>query len=728
MHARRSVALAASLALSCSADGPRARTVTPIASASASGIVPAAPPACAAGFAVRGGVCKRVAPRLSTDGRAVCAALVDGRVFCWGVGIPDPHGVPGAPAFSPIPVEMPGVHDAIDVSVGFELCAIRDGGGVTCWSGDPLRAEPMGALAGVVRVIAGSTGSWALSADHRARSFVPGDPSKSVVVADPDVHDLVARGGPMCVLHGDHTVDCFSPNARAYEMPDLPRIERFHVEPVWGTHICGVGVDGDFYCWADSDLVASTTPKRPPQPRVWSDLRGATSIAVTEDARCGLFDGGIVRCTDAELGTTLGAKFADPVNQEITAFHRAVDQGADDDPPVELYGAGYVLCATYASGHVRCVGVTRDGALGTGESGLRYTPKPVPGVSHASAIILAQSGGCAAVPGARPICWGFADGTGVAPREVDGPTDIDHFGRDVAEGFRPTAITKSGELWYLGEERSPDGAGTGRDVAMSKVAGLPAVQDASGVDPHFRLDLAVTKAGTVIAFAAAAYEDGGRPAYRATTAAIEGLTNVRVVRQWNGQACALRTNGTVACWKVISPFPGRHSEGKFVPDKEATRPGLLEIGSIDRAEELVIGRGGFCARQKDHKVRCWMMRDASNVTPKKGATPSRLELALEDERTTFEGAITLDGGTGFAALTERGTCVYEGFSVRHSFEFEVACPEVTAVSIARESACLLLRNGDVECWGEAGNGILGTNERSVVFDGVDAVLPAVLAP
>ena len=98
----------------------------------------------------------RTATQISAGNGETCAVLESGRVKCWGFvgtdGAPDHHG----DIESTTPVEVKGIRNARQVSVGLDwgfACAVIGGGSVKCWGyGAPATVR---GVAGAIQVSAG---------------------------------------------------------------------------------------------------------------------------------------------------------------------------------------------------------------------------------------------------------------------------------------------------------------------------------------------------------------------------------------------------------------------------------------------------------------------------------------------------------------------------------------------------------------------------------------------
>jgi hypothetical protein len=106
-----------------------------------------------------------------------CARLVDGRVACWGWNLDGALGQPASTTESTVPMFVPGLDHVVELSTaGYETCARRSDGDVTCWGkanrGDARFAPtPVPELAGAQRLALGVIFSTALFADGSVRQW-----------------------------------------------------------------------------------------------------------------------------------------------------------------------------------------------------------------------------------------------------------------------------------------------------------------------------------------------------------------------------------------------------------------------------------------------------------------------------------------------------------------------------------------------------------------------------
>lgn len=734
---RSPLTLLALASSSCSSGAPHV-VARPLSSASISApsAPVAAPLSCEPGLAEREGRCVRIAPRLAIGPFQVCAALVDGRVFCWGRN-DGGQFLPWIPVgtYSPTPREIEGLTDAVDVAASmFDACAIRRDGTAVCSGGFAGGPKPVVGVENAIRIAGGREFFCALASDGRVPCWgaafempnVDGatDNRKAAFLHGvDDALDLVVTESKTCVLRGDRRVTCFA-NGGAKTSSDvdgLPSIERLVASDASsGEHLCGVGADDTLACWGRADLEPVRDERggatHTPTIRKFDLPHGARSVALGGRFACAL-DGGALRCTRADLGEGVepAKTFAAPIAADMPGFART-----GGEAPVALTASYRSLCASYASGNVRCIGQNDSGEIGTGEGGTRFEPKVVAGIVNATRVVVSTSGSCVATTDGV-WCWGFhaTDVTdenrdAMGPRKLVAPGNAAWFGREEFSASAPIAIDTGGRLWAL-----PDDSYGKTLETMVPVAGLPPISSITGITrylPGSEVDYATTPDGGVLAVTRKLDRGSPTPNLELVSMPLQGLGPVRQVVTRNQTACAVRRNGTVACWRIASPFA---VNGKKAPP-EGTRPKLLEIRALSHAEQLTAAMR-WCARRTDGTVACFDLNDSEDGKPLALVRPP-------NDQTAFAGTVEIDGVTDLGALTRAGTCLYQGPQYQND-QFapaELPCEDVTSYSVA-DGGCEVKKSGEVACWGNNRGGRVGSGDRTFVLRPEDAHLPAAMA-
>ncbi|MFO0618895.1 MAG: RCC1 domain-containing protein [Polyangiaceae bacterium] len=720
------------LCAGCSAGGGSASRPPPPPATASSSVDARTSLHCDPGFDVRARACARIAPRVSIADTQICAALLDGRVFCWGR---DDGGqfLPWMKygTYSPTPREIAGVSSAVDVAASaFEACAILRDGSVVCWGGpDMTPPRPIEGVTHATKLRAGYRHFCAIDGDAHVACWGDfggaavggGDGARSMTRATvisglDDAVDLAAASDVTCVLARDHRVRCFgrrSPFPELTTIPGLSPIERLLAAD--RGHLCGVGEDGGLHCFGEDD--GPRGPRRPEDPKVRYDLPSdARAVAIGSTFVCALFGQGTVKCTSAELvGASRGKPdFEAPLTVELPGFRRE-----DGEGPIDLVAARRSLCASYESGHVRCIGSNEEGQIGTGEAGTRFEPKVVAGVSNATRVVLTAYGGCASTPRGL-YCWGFGSGdltdanaSLLAPIRLDAPTSAAWFGRDDFVSTFPLVVDETGKPWTF-----PPGYPEATPSSLLPIEGLSHIADMSGFSRFGGADssdvrFAVTTSGEVL-IVTTQHPEMTVDHYDAKPIPLQGIGAARAVRTRNSVACVVRRAGTVACWSIATPYLGPKT---LNPD--GVRPKLLEVADLEGVEDLSPALMGWTARKSDGSVVTFETETSEKQPYVKLSGPPRAQPA-------FASSSTLDGLVDLGALTTSGQCLYQGPQVQnYTYDpYVLPCEGVTGYSVT-EGGCEVRANGDVACWGSNRRGRIGSGERTFVLEPVDAHLPAI---
>lgn len=190
-------------------------------------------------------------------------------------------------------------------------------------------------------------------------------------------------------------------------------------------------------------------------------------------------------------------------------------------------------------------------------------------------------------------------------------------------------------------------------------------------------------------------------------------------------SCAVRSNGSVACWgDGFSGALGGSQAGSLVP---RTVPG------VSNAVSVVAGGGFSCARLADNSVVCWGSNNngqlGNGVDLSDGENPpptSLLPVAV-----LLPSVSDLSAGDGFACATSSGSLYCWGENVYGqlggTLENAVSTPLLVAgqnpagVGAGADHACGRSAGGVVRCFGRNDEGQLGNGNRldSLIRSGTD---------
>jgi len=354
---------------------------------------------------------------LSAGANETCAVLVDGTIRCWGDNGERQLGAGSTEASSVQPLEVVGISDAVEVSVGVELaCARHVTGTVSCWGG--------GANG---RLGDGTTD------DHPTPIAVPG--LDHVVAVEAGVYIA-------CALRDDGSVWCWgrlgdtgndlggttSPTAVA----GLAGVESLSLAPNGGTgtsstQSCGVRQDGTAYCWGANDYGQLGTGDQMDTRRP-VDVMGLTGTSL-------LAAGGRHTCALTTDGATHCWGFPGWVGDGNASDDRFLPVVISTPVPFLALDAGDGhTCAIGDDGGIYCWGDCGRGQCGDGTvlggSYQRLVPTRVAGIDDAVLVTTGASHSCATTARDVTYCWGdtgwgqLGSGTATTLERVNTPRPV----------------------------------------------------------------------------------------------------------------------------------------------------------------------------------------------------------------------------------------------------------------------------------------------------------------
>ena len=352
---------------------------------------------------------------------ATCALTGAGEVYCFGQGA---HLGDGALLVSRVPLQIPGVREAVEVHAALtDACALRADGTVTCW-GDP--EEPRGlrdivslgnpcALARDGRVWCWGENSYGeMGLGRRGRPGLAEDLEIAhVPLPVPGLRDVVAVSswlGTTCAVDRGGTVRCWGTWGPTF--PTLSPMVIRGIPPVtqvWAADgpQCALARGGQVWCWATRAPAAS----RPDLGNV-SELPRHGPGSFQEHQACVVGTDRRVRCAGGPPPPDIG-----PVKQ--------ISTGRDGEAGIPRG------CAVRESGQLVCWGpgfCTDGAALCTGGA-WNQLETLLDGVKQVS---LGAYLACAVRQGGDVWCWGRADGGGLggepAATERVSRVDLVHLG------------------------------------------------------------------------------------------------------------------------------------------------------------------------------------------------------------------------------------------------------------------------------------------------------------
>ena len=531
------------------------------------GLQPAVAPALARVTAVAG------------DDIAMCAVHDGGQVTCWGNAELSGSGLdvsalpkPEQEAAHEAPHVARGLTDAIQVAVtDAGVCALRAHGEVVCWGG----AAP----------------------GRSSRVPVP------VELPRPAARVAGGRLGWCAQLDGG-AVHCWGIRRTGREEPaaEVPGLTDATDIAMGRDFACARSASRGVVCWGSNlrGQLGQGTSGHVPAPTPVPSVVGAVSVAAAEGLSCALDRAGAVSCWGR--GHTALAP-----GEPAPAPVRVAVPGAAQS----LIGGRSRVCVVTAGGEARCV-TPQHGA--TGPFGVS---PPVRLGDIASLLVTEGSGAAILKSGAAAIAtWSAPAADTLSVYSIPGvPDAVDAVGlaswgvESDPEGPEPLraapasvcAVRKTGAVVCADYLAGPQGP---RSVTVSDLAG---VTDAIAIGVYGEWYCAVRRSGQLACFGDPAPMASGEAtrapiSVEATTPEIDRVT---ALTRAPGVACALLASGAVACGGVN--LRGELGTGTFRDAHFALLRGLPETVSIARA--------GFhtCAASRAGGVSCWGDNEAGQV-------------------------------------------------------------------------------------------------------------------
>lgn len=275
------------------------------------------------------------------------------------------------------------------------------------------------------------------------------------------------------------------------------------------------------------------------------------------------------------------------------------------------------------------------------------------------------------------------------------------------------------------------GNGT-RDDSTTPVAVL-GLSDAVALSVGGDFSCARRKAGSVVCWGN--NQDGqlgdGRGAkvgvWSTKPTGVAGLTEVREVAAGAAFACALRGNGSVACW-------GEGANGQIGSDAERAFARPRAISGVAKAVSVAVGSKHACAVEQGGRVMCWGRNSEGQLGD--GAIASRIN--AKPVQGLSDAVSLVSGGSHTCALRKGGkvSCWGDGrdgqLGVGPGTD-KVRTPRAVSglagmkkLVAGDEHTCAMFSATDVRCWGSNAEGQIDRSKRDQAtpkkLDGVRGVV------
>ncbi|MBU1412860.1 RCC1 repeat-containing protein [Myxococcota bacterium] len=487
-------------------------------------------------------------------------------------------------------------------------------------------------------------------------------------------------------------------------------------------HTCAVKKNGSVWCWGNNTTDGrlgdgSTAPRSGPVKASGLDA-DVVALTAGDVHTCALRKDGTLWCWGGNGSGQLG-------DLSVAERHRPVQVTRMGNTVVAVSAGRSHTCALKKDGTVWCWGDNVNGQLGLEPSGAVLSPSQVAGLSGTVVQISSGPGHTCAVKKDRTAwCWGDnATGqlgdqtleTRYKPVKVQLDSNTIRIG---AGAFHGCAQDSKGAAWCWGSNAHGQlGDGTDTPSGAPVRVKFPARTQIVSLGVGDRYSCALTQTGAIYCWGDNVYGQigCGTPLRRELPTLVTGLTS-RPASIFAGFAhtCAILTDGTVSCWgdNAFGQLGDGTTTARGIPAKVA--------GLMGRIAKVAPGRDHTCALAADGAVRCWgkntegQLGDPSAQPSKSAQAVAGLEAdvaglcaGLEHAcARKLDGSVWCWGDNGEGAL---GTGDHRNRFNPVQVRLE---GEVTAVSCGHHHTCALKKDATTWCWGNNTYGQLGDGTKT----------------
>jgi alpha-tubulin suppressor-like RCC1 family protein len=357
-------------------------------------------------------------------------------------------------------------------------------------------------------------------------------------------------------------------------------------------------------------------------------------------------------------------------------------------------------CAVLTNGQVRCWGGNGVGQLGTGNTNPSLSPVTVRNSTDTGPL----TGVTAVVTGAKHTC------ALLATRQVQcwGDNTNGQMGAGSVGGTEDLPVVV----------RNP--ASTGPLTAVSQIS----AQGADGTHTCATLTSGQARCwggnGSGQLGNGTTGADNGLPVAVVALTGPGALTGVAEVAAGGIHSCARLTSGQARCWGG-----GQLGDGSFNPsDRPVVVRRTTGTGALTGVLDIATGSNNSCARVTGNQARCWGSNAVGDGTPLGAPLPQAVQSIGGDANLKNVGSVSAGAVSACAVLTNRqlrcwGLNTGDGAQENRRLPTAVlnvpgtaAIGNVTMVAQTGGSACLVLTNGQARCWGDNGAGQLGDGSNA----------------
>lgn len=468
---------------------------------------------------------------------------------------------------------------------------------------------------------------------------------------------VAAGDGHSCRVHEDGTVRCWGRNdfgqlgdgGTSWTGSPVTVVGLTNAVAVTAgyAHSCALLADGSMRCWGRNDYgqLGDGSLTRRLTPVAVSGLTGVTAIAagafhtcalrVDSGAVCwGLNDSGQLRRdrstpflavpgSTGAFGRAIaagGAHTCVVLSESVVCWGRndrgQLGNGGAAAGSVQGLGSEAVAialgnahsCALLVSGEVRCWGAGTAGQLGSGDPRDETVPVGVVGMTRATALVAGFQHSCALLADGSARCWGDNShgqlGHGDGPRSTS-PAVVPGLAQAtalVAGARHGCAALADGQLRCWGRNLDGEqGIGVRDDSpGASTVLGSGGSVMARAVAAGRNHSCALRANGSVACWGRNDFGQAGNGGFGAqlVPGTVAGVADAVAVAAGGRHSCALVADGSVRCW-------GANDRGQLGDGTLNASPLPVAVVGVSQALAITAGADHSCALLVGGAARCW---------------------------------------------------------------------------------------------------------------------------